>query len=66
MKLNGLASRETMSVAQAGEVLGLSRVVVWRLLRDEHLDGYQRTPYRGSIWAVYVDSVEKFLQEREG
>ena len=65
MKLSKQVQRETMSATQAGRILSLSRVTIWRLLRDGYLVGYQKTPYPGSPWEVYVDSVEKYLQERD-
>lgn len=65
MKLDEQVQRETMSAAQAGKILGLSRVTIGRLLHDRHLEGYQKTPYANSRWLVYVDSVERYLQERE-
>ena len=63
-----MEKRDVMSVKEAGELLGLSRVTVWRLLvgEDKYLDGYQKTPYPGSPWLVYVDSVEKYLEQRGG
>lgn len=60
--------REVISVKEAAQRLGLSRVTVWRLLRDQdkHLDGYQKTPFPGSPWVVYVDSVDEYIKKRGG
>lgn len=66
MKLAECGERETISATQAGSILGLSRATIWRLLRDGHLAGYQKTPYAGSPWVVYVDSVKEYLRKREG
>ena len=64
MDSNEQGQRETMSAAQAVKLLGVSRMTVWRLLRDGHLEGCRLTPYANSRWMVYADSVEKYLQER--
>lgn len=55
--------RETMNSSEVVELLGVSRMTVWRMLRDGHLEGRRLTPYSQSRWLVYRDSVEKLLSE---
>jgi len=62
-----IEKKKTYSIKEVGEILGLSRVTVWRLVKEGYLPGvYQKTPLPGSVWVVPAASVEKFLQERGG
>ena len=54
--------RETMTTAQVVQVLGVSRMTVWRLLEKGDLKGRRMTSFANSRWLVYTDSVENYLR----
>ncbi len=54
------SSREYITTSQAAQRSELSRVYIAQLLRNGTLDGFQF----GRDWFVYVDSLEKFLQQK--
>lgn len=64
MAVRDVAGRETVSTAEAAELIGVSRRQILRYLDDGYLNGF-RAPGRRSRVRVYVASIREFRAEYE-
>ena len=57
--------KDTVTVAEAVKLLGVSRATINRLVTDGKLHGYRLTPSKNSPLRIYLDSIENVIRERQ-
>lgn len=55
----------TITIAEAADMLGVSRATVGRMIQRGELEGYKLTGAQNSPYRVYLQSVREFLSKRE-
>lgn len=60
-----MAENETVTTAEAAQLLGVSGGTVTRLYREKLLLGHKLTPTRNSPLRIYRSSIDEMLRERE-
>lgn len=60
-----IAERKVVTSTQAAETLGVSKPVLLDYVRRGWLQGYKKGLGVTSTVMIYVDSLEKFIQDRE-
>jgi len=59
-------SNGTITTTEAANVLGVSRATVSRMIQRGEIKGYKLTMALNSPYRVYQQSVQEFLNKREG
>jgi len=61
--MNG--KRKTVSTEKATQMLGVSTATVIRLIQQGELEAYKLTLGLTSPYRIYLDSIERFLEQRQ-